>query len=83
MSWPWVFNIGTALIIALGMYKNWVAAKGRLRLLYWLMILIPLLNVGTNIIVFALHPDMWGIMMYNVLMVWQALMGIKGLMRLR
>ena len=58
-------------------------AKGNLRPVYWLNILMGLAGTALNIGVVTAMPAMWGILSFMLLNIWVVVMGIKGLYRLR
>jgi uncharacterized membrane protein len=66
-----------------GLSKNWLIAKGNLKPVYWLMVVIAVAGVATNIATVMAMPSMFGILSFAVLNVWAGLMGVKGLMRLK
>ncbi len=76
-------NVCAIIIASAGMAKSWYIAKGRLRLVYWLMIIMGLFQFVLNSILVAFRPDLWGILAFQFLVVWTIVMGIKGLLRLK
>jgi hypothetical protein len=79
-AWANFLNLVT---IALIVYRHWVAAAGRLRLLYWLMVVGGIVGFVANALVTLIVPSVWSILGYCGLMLWTILMGVKGLARLR
>ena len=71
-----IFQVG--LII----YKQWITAAGRIRLMYWLMIWGGGLGFISHSMMVIIEPRIWGLLSTLLLMLWSVLMGIKGLWRL-
>ena len=70
----------TQVVIVL--YKQWVTSQGRLRLMYWLMIVTGSLGFLSHSMMVIVSPEVWGLLATLVLMFWSVAMGIKGLVRI-
>jgi hypothetical protein len=75
-------NYLTVLQVSIVVYKQWITAAGRLKLMYWLMIVAGGLGAVSHTLLALAAPEVWGILSTLVLMFWSVVMGIKGLMRL-
>lgn len=76
-------NVGATIVCAAGVTRSWLLAKGNLRPVYWLMIVMGLANGTANFAMLSRNPEFWGLWGYQVLVFWSLIMGIKGLVRLR
>lgn len=74
-------NFGSLFIVVVGLYKYWILAEGasRLRRVYSLQIVIGTINFVINGLIVYKHPDVWGTLAFQVVIVWSVLMSIKGL----
>lgn len=77
-----VVNVSAAVVMCAGVIRNWYTAKGQLRPVYWLMLVMSMANAVTNITVSYYTPKYIGLWAYNVLIIWSVIMAIKGLVRL-
>lgn len=68
--------------VSIILYKQWITAQGKLRLMYWLMIIGGGLGFISHGMMVAVAPEVWGLLSTLSLMFWSVAMGIKGLMRL-
>lgn len=75
-------NYLTLLQVSIIVYKQWITSQGKLRLMYWLMIIGGGLGAISHTLLALAAPEVWGILSTLVLMFWSVAMGIKGLMRL-
>ena len=75
-------NSLVVLQVAIVLYKQWITAQGRLRLMYWLMIVTGVLGFISNTMLVIVSPEVWGLLATLALMFWSAAMGAKGLLRL-
>jgi hypothetical protein len=74
-------NFGSLFIVVIGIYKYWILAEGasRLRQVFALQIVIGTINFVINGLVVYKHPDVWGTLAFQLVIVWSVLMSIKGL----
>jgi hypothetical protein len=75
-------NYLTVLQVSIVVYKQWITASGKLRLMYWLMIVAGALGAVSSTLLALAAPEVWGILSTLVIMFWSMAMGVKGLMRL-
>lgn len=75
-------NYLTVLQVSIVVYKQWITASGKLRLMYWLMIVAGSLGAVSSTLLALAAPEVWGILSTLVIMFWSIAMGVKGLMRL-
>lgn len=75
-------NFGAIGVTIISASKAWYTARGHLRVVYWLMIAMGVLNLAVNMAVWAVQPSMWGVMSFQLLNVWGIAMGIMGLRRM-
>jgi hypothetical protein len=68
--------------VAIVLYKQWITSQGRLRLMYWLMIVTGVLGFISNTMLVIVSPEVWGLLATLALMFWSAAMGAKGLLRM-
>lgn len=68
--------------VSVVLYKQWITAAGRLRLMYWLMIVGGSLGFISHTMLVIAAPEVWGLLSTLTLMFWSVAMGIKGLRRL-
>jgi hypothetical protein len=78
-----VVNVCSVIVFFAGFAKNWMLARGTLKPVYWLNILMGIAGTALNFGVVAAVPSMWGILSFCLLNIWVVAMGIKGLYRLR
>ncbi len=78
-----IVNVGAAIVCVAGVTRSWLTAKGNLRPVYWLMIVMSLASGMSNFALLSRNPEFWGLWGYQVLVFWSFIMGIKGLVRLR
>ena len=76
-------NLCAAGVFITGAFKQWFIATGNLRPVYWMMIAMGGFNFILTLNIFAAVPGLWMILSFEVLVIWQIVMGIKGLHRLR
>ena len=74
----WLIILQVCIIL----YKQWITAAGRLRLMYWLMIVGGGLGLVSHTMLVIAAPEVWGLLSTLTLMFWSVVMGIKGLRRL-
>ena len=68
--------------VVIVLYKQWITAQGKLRLMYWLMIVAGSLGFVSHALMVIVSPEVWGLLATLVLMFWSVAMGIKGLVRI-
>ncbi len=78
-----IVNVGATIVCVAGVTRSWLLAKGNLRPVYWLMIVMGLANGMANFALLHRNPEFWGLWGYQILVFWSLIMGIKGLVRLR
>ena len=76
-------NISAFIVFALGIAKAWYASQSNLRPLYYTMIAMAAVMSVINYLVVIEAPQFLGINLFHVLNFWTALMGIRGLIRLK
>lgn len=76
-------NIGSFIILALGIYKSWILSKGSilLRRVYWLIIIIGIIQFAVNTFLVIRDPKVIGVLILQLAVIWSILMAIKGLKR--
>jgi len=72
----------TIVQVSIILYKQWITAAGKLRLMYWLMIAGGGLGFISHTLLVVVSPEVWGLLSTLTLMFWSVAMGIKGLRRL-
>jgi hypothetical protein len=75
-------NYLTIIQVSIVVYKQWITASGKLRLMYWLMIVAGGLGAVSTTLLALAAPEVWGLLSTLVIMFWSMAMGVKGLMRL-
>lgn len=76
-------NVCSVLVFVTGFAKNWFLAKGTLKPVYVLNIIMGAALCLVNVGVVMEVPKMAGILSFMILNFWVSLMGFKGLWRLR
>lgn len=76
-------NVASVVVFCTGLAKNWMLAKGTLKPVYVLNVVMGLFGFLLNFGVVWAQPDMLGILSFSLLNLWVMAMGIKGLLRLR
>lgn len=74
-------NIGAFITVVLQFAKYWFLSKGKrfLKKVYWLQIVVALLQILCFLGVVLNSPAVWGVLSFMVLQFWVLLMGVKGL----
>ncbi len=76
-------NFLTVFQVCLVLYKQWITADGKYRLMYWLMVAAGLLGLVSHSMMAWVATDIAiGLLSTLTLMFWSVVMGIKGLVRL-
>ena len=76
-------NCAVAVAFGSGLTRNWFVSQGRLRPVYWLMIVMSGANMLLNTTIAFERPDYSGLYLFNILIVHSIYSAIVGLRRLR
>ena len=76
-------NFLTVCNVCLVLYKQWITADGKYRLMYWLMVAAGSLGLVSQSLMAWVATDIAiGLLSTLSLMFWSIVMGVKGLRRL-
>lgn len=79
----WLVNLSVLVVLVCGLFRGWYVAKGQLKPVYWLMIVMACGNIICNVTIANDQPKYWGLWGFNILIAWTILMAIRGLRRLK
>ena len=78
-------NLVTTLVstcVILSVILQWLIYKHNLKYVYIVMIAAGASGAILNVILAIRHPEQWSLVLFVLTALWQALMGVKALMRL-
>ena len=78
--WTAIFTLS---VVILASAKNWLVAEGNLIPSYWLMIALGIGQICLNTYLASENKGQEVLILLNFVAVWIALMGIKGLRRIK
>ena len=84
MSWDAIFvNAAVCTAFISGMVRNWCVQRGKLRPVYWLMIVMAFANMTLNTVIAKQKPAYAGLYLFNILILHSIYSAVQGLRRLR
>ena len=78
--WAAIFTLS---VVILASAKNWLVAEGKLVPSYWLMIGLGIGQISLNTYLASQNKGQEVLLLLNFVAIWVALMGIKGLRRVK